>query len=154
MPRKYSIRLFKPKRKDDSFCNDAYASELWTNGGVQDADLVLYVTANATKACHKGALAYTLPCLTDLVTGRPIAAGMNICPLSQKSSPRRLLNTIVHETVHALVSRGQQFFLLSLAHVLHGSAKQQRRRHCWHAEELTCAVGIAAEACLATTQHD
>jgi hypothetical protein len=38
-----------------------------------------------------------------MVTGRPTAAGMNICPLSLKSSPARFLNTIVHELVHALV---------------------------------------------------
>lgn len=85
-------------------CNDAYAAQLWEDGGIKGYDLVLFLTANATKDCKEGALAYTLPCLTDMVTGRPTAAGMNICPLSQRSSPHRLLNTLVHELVHALVS--------------------------------------------------
>lgn len=104
VPRRYSIRLPKPVTKDDEFCNDAYASQLWTRSGIQNHDLVLYVTANHTKDCRDGALAYTLPCMTDMVTGRPVAAGMNVCPLSLRSSPRRLLNTLVHECVHALVS--------------------------------------------------
>lgn len=104
VPRKYAIRMPKPVTDADYFCNDAYASDLWSNGGVQGYDMVLYVTANQTKDCRAGALAYTLPCITDMVTGRPIASAMNICPLSQKSSPRRLLNTLVHETVHGLVS--------------------------------------------------
>lgn len=103
VPRKFSIRMAKPVGKADAFCNDAYASELWTDGGIRDHDLVLYVTANQTKDCREAALAYTLPCLTDMVTGRPIAAGMNVCPLSLRSSPRKLLNTLVHECVHALV---------------------------------------------------
>lgn len=94
----------KPMSKEDQFCNDAYASDLWEGVGVKGYDAVLYVTANHTKDCRAGALAYTLPCMTDMVTGRPIAAGTNICPLSQKNSPRRLLNTLVHEAVHALVS--------------------------------------------------
>lgn len=93
----------KPLTTADAFCNDAYASELWERGGVQGYDMVLFVTANKTRDCKAGALAYTLPCMTDLVTGRPIAAGMNICPLSERSAPRRLLNTLVHEVVHALV---------------------------------------------------
>ncbi|KAF6258812.1 hypothetical protein COO60DRAFT_1516905 [Scenedesmus sp. NREL 46B-D3] len=71
--------------------------------------LVLYVTANNTKECKAGALAYTLPCATDMVTGRPTAAAMNVCPLSQRSSPRRLLNTLVHEAVHGLGFSGQLF---------------------------------------------
>lgn len=109
VPRKYAIRMPKPVTDADYFCNDAYASDLWSNGGVQGYDMVLYVTANQTKDCRAGALAYTLPCITDMVTGRPIAAAMNICPLSQKSSPRRLLNTLVHETVHGLGFSGQLF---------------------------------------------
>lgn len=120
MPRKYAIRMPNPgpgagaasavaAGDDEGFCNEAWAQELWDNGGVQGADLVLYLTANNTKDCRAGALAYTLPCMTDLVTGRPIAAGINICPLSQRSSPRRLLNTLVHEMVHSLGFSGQLF---------------------------------------------
>lgn len=105
MPRKYAIRMPRPGNDPkEGLCNDAYASALWEDGGVKGYDMVLFVTANATKDCKQGALAYTLPCLTDMVTGRPTAAGMNICPLSLRSSPQRLLNTLVHETVHALVS--------------------------------------------------
>jgi len=104
VPRKYAIRMPKPDSEEDSFCNDAWASALWEKGGIKGYDLVMYVTANQTKDCRQGALAYTLPCMTDMMTGRPIAAGMNICPLSRRSSPRRLLNTLVHEMVHALVS--------------------------------------------------
>lgn len=107
LPRKYAIRLPKPGADSkEGFCNDAYASILWENGGVKGYDLVMFVTANQTRDCKQGALAYTLPCLTDMVTGRPTAAGMNVCPLSQRSSPHRLLNTLVHEMVHALVSIG------------------------------------------------
>jgi hypothetical protein len=108
LPRKYAIRISKPSTPQGALCNDAYASALWEDGGVKGYDMVLFVTANATKDCKQGALAYTLPCLTDMVTGRPTAAGMNICPLSVRSSPHMLLNTLVHETVHALVSRGSQ----------------------------------------------
>lgn len=105
LPRKYSIRMPKPSPgSKEGMCNDAYAAPLWEDGGIRGHDLVLFVTANATKDCKQGALAYTLPCLTDMVTGRPTAAGLNICPLSQRSSPPRLLNTLVHELVHALVS--------------------------------------------------
>lgn len=106
MPRKYSIRMPKPESEDEMYCNDAYAKVLWDKGGIKGYDLVLFLTANRTKDCRAGALAYTLPCLTDLVTGRPIAAGINVCPLSSRSAPRRLLNTLVHEMVHALVSGG------------------------------------------------
>jgi len=107
LPRKYAIRLPKPGADSkEGLCNDAYASILWENGGVKGYDLVMFVTANSTKDCKQGALAYTLPCLTDMVTGRPTAAGMNVCPLSQRSSPHRLLNTLVHEMVHGLVSNG------------------------------------------------
>lgn len=110
LPRRYAIRQPRPADPArDGFCNDAWAGVLWENGGVRDADLVLFLTANKTKDCKAGALAYTLPCLTDMLTGRPVAAGMNICPLSQKSSPKRLLNTIVHEMVHALGFSGQLF---------------------------------------------
>lgn len=105
MPRKYAIRMPRPEGDSkEGLCNDAYAAPLWEKGGVRNYDLVLFLTANATKDCKAGALAYTLPCLTDMVTGRPTAAGMNICPLSLKSPPSRLLNTLVHELVHALVS--------------------------------------------------
>jgi hypothetical protein len=92
----------------DGLCNDAYAAVLWEDGGVKGHDLVLFLTANSTKDCKQGALAYTLPCLTDMVTGRPLAAGMNVCPLSQRSAPHRLLHTLVHEMVHALVSEQPQ----------------------------------------------
>ncbi|KAF8061962.1 leishmanolysin-like peptidase [Scenedesmus sp. PABB004] len=110
VPRRFAIRMPRPPAgSPDAFCNDAYAAALWEGGGVRGADMVLFVTANQTKDCKAGALAYTLPCMTDMVTGRPIAAGMNICPLSQRSSPRRLLNTIVHESVHALGFSGQLF---------------------------------------------
>eukprot|EP00775_Hariotina_reticulata_P005454 gene5454-5688_t len=109
VPRKYAIRMPKPDAEADSYCNDAWASALWEKGGVKGYDLVMYITANQTKDCRQGALAYTLPCMTDMVTGRPIAAGMNICPLSRRSSPRRLLNTLVHEMVHALGFSGQLF---------------------------------------------
>jgi hypothetical protein len=117
LPRKYAIRMPKPSSDKEGFCNDAYASALWEDGGVRGYDLVLFVTANHTKDCKQGALAYTLPCLTDMVTGRPTAAGMNICPLSQRSSPHRLLNTLVHELVHALVSEQQ-------------GPTRERRPHC------------------------
>lgn len=96
--------MSRPVDPKEGMCNDAYAAQLWEDGGIKGYDLVLFLTANATKDCKEGALAYTLPCLTDMVTGRPTAAGMNICPLSQRSSPHRLLNTLVHELVHALVS--------------------------------------------------
>lgn len=110
LPRKYAIRLPKPGADSkEGLCNDAYASILWENGGVKGYDLVMFVTANSTKDCKQGALAYTLPCLTDMVTGRPTAAGMNVCPLSQRSSPHRLLNTLVHEMVHGLGFSGQLF---------------------------------------------
>jgi hypothetical protein len=104
------------KGSDEGFCNDAYAAPLWQDGGVRGHDLVLFLTANQTKDCKQGALAYTLPCLTDMVTGRPTAAGMNVCPLSQRSSANRLLNTLVHEMVHALV-RGEEEARCNRAHM-------------------------------------
>jgi hypothetical protein len=105
LPRKYAIRMPRPASAKEGLCNDAYAAPLWEDGGVRGYDLVLFLTANQTKDCKQGALAYTVPCLTDAVTGRPTAAGMNVCPLSLRSSPLMLLNTLVHETVHALVSK-------------------------------------------------
>lgn len=105
LPRKYTIRMPRPEKDSkEGYCNDAYAAPLWEDGGVRGYDMVLFLTANHTKDCKQGALAYTLPCLTDMVTGRPTAAGMNVCPLSQRSSASRLLNTLVHEMVHGLVS--------------------------------------------------
>lgn len=74
--------------------------------GVEDSDLILYVTAIESQYCEYAA-AYALYCSLDLDTNRPLAGSINFCPSSLSTDPDSFdhqVEVAVHELLHTLVS--------------------------------------------------
>lgn len=70
--------------------------------GVEDADLVLYVSYGSS-GCGASTLAYAGPCTYDQY-GRPVAGHVNICPLMLASEYwKKDVATMVHEVGHVLI---------------------------------------------------
>lgn len=88
-----------PEANEDS-CT-TYAA----GAGVEDVDLILYVTASQTTSCGSATVAYAGFCELDQITQRPIAGNINFCPgmLEEKFDlVGELLDVSVHEVFHIL----------------------------------------------------
>uniref|UniRef100_A0A7I5EDF5 Leishmanolysin-like peptidase n=1 Tax=Haemonchus contortus TaxID=6289 RepID=A0A7I5EDF5_HAECO len=74
-------------------------------GWLNDTDFVLFVSL--IRNCRNTQLAYAAHCMSDIVTNRPTAGFMNICPeifLKTKANKlERWKSFIKHELIHALV---------------------------------------------------
>lgn len=69
-------------------------------------DFYLYLTAQQDTTCKNGAAAWAVACVYDDYTYRPVAGNANICPASFGSLKEEdLVATVVHEVLHAMVSR-------------------------------------------------
>ena len=66
------------------------------------ADFILHVTS---AACAGGTVAYAGVCAVGGEDNRPIMGAINLCPGSyDKLAPRRQMEVITHELLHAFVS--------------------------------------------------
>ncbi len=73
--------------------------------GVEDQDIILYVTAQNTASCGQMTIAYAGWCEMDAYTKRPIAGNINFCPNMLKTADAdfgEMLDTSVHEILHVL----------------------------------------------------
>ncbi|KAH9586408.1 Peptidase M8 [Trypanosoma melophagium] len=89
-----SSPLKVPEFKEDSICKNFSVPEHHRNGGVNDADMVVYVAARPVDP-------FGVPCAYDENSGRPVAGAINVqlYPLKvQRYNVRR----IAHEIAHAL----------------------------------------------------
>ncbi|KAI8473133.1 MAG: hypothetical protein J3K34DRAFT_466746 [Monoraphidium minutum] len=70
-------------------------------GEGEDADYYIYVTAKQDEGCSQpGVGAWAVPCILDTKTHRPVMGAINVCPADV--SRKALIDTIVHEMLHAL----------------------------------------------------
>lgn len=99
-------------------CDGTCACGVQGGDNLSDADVLLYVTADATEpACKSGAATATSsPCHFSPKTGRPVAGGVNLCPASliestveRATSNRtaamewgRQVDMAAHEVLHVL----------------------------------------------------
>jgi hypothetical protein len=87
------------------------------SGGLRDTDLLLYVSSEAG-SCMPGMIAMATACDVDPVSGRPILGSLNVCggalaglaglaagSEAEAAAVGRLVEVLVHEVVHVLVSR-------------------------------------------------
>ncbi|DAZ98840.1 TPA: hypothetical protein N0F65_000996, partial [Lagenidium giganteum] len=84
---------------------------LTSDGGVSDADFVIYVRAVNTATCDGKVLAYASACQRDQYD-RPIFGMVNFCPYLIDPAPRAYeaqLATALHEMTHALGFSSQSF---------------------------------------------
>ncbi|XP_053554020.1 leishmanolysin-like peptidase [Bombina bombina] len=76
------------------------------NGGITDADFVLYVSAMTTERCsQENIVAYAAYCQLEAEMDRPIAGYANLCPNMISTQPQEfdgMLSTVKHEILHAL----------------------------------------------------
>ncbi|XP_028966877.1 leishmanolysin-like peptidase [Galendromus occidentalis] len=83
-----------------------HEEEFDREGGVADADFVLYVSAIEGEKCTQGeTIAYAVHCQQEAEFDRPIAGHANLCPstlLPEEQHVRTLLSTVKHEVLHAL----------------------------------------------------
>lgn len=89
-------------------CSTHEASSCTTNPageGVEDKDIILYVTSTKTSTCGAMTIAYAGWCELDPYTKRPIAGAINFCPdmlSTDANSLGKLIDTTVHEVLHVL----------------------------------------------------
>ena len=71
--------------------------------GVSNADLLVYVTLNASISCDRNTLAYAVACSLDQMD-RPIVGNINFCPNEALSSMLLIeqQNVVLHEMIHLL----------------------------------------------------
>jgi len=73
------------------------------NTGVPNADMILYVTMDASFCGIGGIIGAARPCLQDPLTNRPVAAYINFCPTElDKMNTASAIEATIHELVHAL----------------------------------------------------
>ncbi|XP_075687136.1 leishmanolysin-like peptidase, partial [Rhinoderma darwinii] len=76
------------------------------NGGIRDADFILYVGAITTERCsQENIVAYAAYCQLEAEMDRPIAGYANLCPNMISTQPQEfagMLSTVKHEIIHAL----------------------------------------------------
>lgn len=93
-----------------SYCNSTskrcltnYTSE---GTGVNNTQLLLYVSAKQTARCRKDqTIAYAAHCAQDAKTDRPVAGHANLCPSSISTDSKdlkALIATVKHELTHVL----------------------------------------------------
>ncbi|XP_029461150.1 leishmanolysin-like peptidase [Rhinatrema bivittatum] len=74
--------------------------------GIQDADFVLYVSAQTTERCgQENIVAYAAYCQLEAEMDRPIAGYANLCPNMISTQVHEfvgMLSTVKHEILHAL----------------------------------------------------
>lgn len=83
--------------------------------GVNDTDIVMAVATSPN--CTQKMFAFSASCDWDLVTSRPTAGIMIICPGFFNQTEGEQLATMVHEAIHALV-RTAAWDLLGQHHTL------------------------------------
>jgi hypothetical protein len=89
------------------------------SGGLRDTDLLLYVSSEAA-SCMPGMIAMATACDVDPASGRPILGSLNVCggalaglaglaagSEGEAAAVGRLVEVLVHEVVHVLVSTAQ-----------------------------------------------
>lgn len=78
------------------------ATELPQGNGIEDTDLVIYVSSNDS-TCDDGVLAWATACSQDQY-GRPVAGAINFCASSLASNEwRQDIDVTIHELTHVLV---------------------------------------------------
>eukprot|EP00897_Mesotaenium_endlicherianum_P010602 jgi/Mesen1/9570/ME000065S08996 len=102
-----------------SVCNNTDSASCSTSpagAGVQQADLILFVTAQATALCASGTQAvHASHCYQDAASNRPIAGYLNLCPqkltYSLFHSPEfdEMLGGVLHGIIHVLGFNSQLF---------------------------------------------
>ncbi|GBG68238.1 hypothetical protein CBR_g2789 [Chara braunii] len=72
--------------------------------GSPDTDYLLFVTAKRTEACSMTTLGHAVHCEQDLLTRRPIAGNVNLCPdaVSATGNWHQQLAVSIHEITHTL----------------------------------------------------
>lgn len=85
-------------------------------GPGRPADFVLHVTS---AACAGGTVAYAGVCAVGGDDNRPVVGAINLCPGSYDGlAPRRQMEVITHELLHALVGGGRCFSYHNVACLL------------------------------------